>query len=155
MPSNDTELQRVRELARVLDTIFVIPGTRIRVGLDAVLGLIPGGGDVAGAALSSIIVLVAARNGVPQAVLWRMVGNVAIDTAIGTIPLFGDVFDVAWRANMKNAELLERFSMQPEKVTTRSRMLGALVVIVLLLAVIGIGTLAFLLARLLWQLLTG
>lgn len=153
--STDKDVARVRDLARVLDTVFTIPGTRIRVGLDAILGLIPGGGDVAGAALSGYIVLVAARLGAPPAVLWRMVANIAIDTAIGTVPVLGDLFDVAWKANSKNAELLDRFSEQPQTVTTRSRALGAIVVAGAVLALIGLATLGFLLARAVWQLFTG
>jgi hypothetical protein len=152
--TSDKDLQRLRDLARVLDNAFGIPGTKIRIGLDPILGLIPGGGDIAGAALSGVIVLVALRNGVPPAVLWRMVGNVAIDTAIGTVPFLGDVFDVAWKANTKNVQLLERFTEQPQTVTTRSRALGILVVVVAVLALIGLGVLGFLLARGLWQLLT-
>lgn len=150
---DDRDLRRVRELARVLDTAFGIPGTRIRVGLDAILGLIPGGGDIAGAALSSVVILLAVRKGVPAAVLWRMVANVAIDTAIGTIPILGDLFDVGWKANTKNVNLLESFTGQPEKVTTRSRALGVLVVMVLLLVVLGLVTLAFFAARAIWELI--
>ena len=152
--STDRDVGRARDLARVLDTGFTIPGTRIRFGLDAIIGLIPGGGDLVGAALSSVIVLVALRNGVPAVVLWRMVANIAIDTAIGTIPVLGDLFDFAWKSNTKNAELLERYTQQPETVTTRSRTLGVLVVVVIMLVLIGLGTLGFLLTRALWQLLT-
>jgi hypothetical protein len=154
VPPNDTELERLRGLARLLDTAVGIPGTRIRVGLDAILGLIPGGGDIAGAALSGVIVLVALRNGVPPAVLWRMVGNVAVDTVIGAIPLLGDLFDVAWKANTKNVQLLEQFTEQPQTVTTRSRVLGILVAVVALFVLIGLGALGFLAARAIWQLLT-
>jgi hypothetical protein len=154
VPPNDKELERLRGLARLLDTAVGIPGTRIRVGLDAILGLIPGGGDIAGAALSGVIVLVALRNGVPPAVLWRMVGNVAVDTVIGAIPLLGDLFDVAWKANTKNVQLLEQFTEQPQTVTTRSRVLGILVAVVALFVLIGLGALGFLAARAIWQLLT-
>jgi hypothetical protein len=150
----DRDAGRARDLARVLDTGFTIPGTRIRFGLDAILGLIPGGGDMAGAALSSVIVLMAVRQGVPAPVLWRMVGNVAIDTAIGTIPLLGDLFDVAWKSNTKNAELLDRFVKEPAAVTKRSRGVGILVVAAILLIIVGIGALGFLVTRALWRLLT-
>jgi hypothetical protein len=143
-----------RDLARVLDTGFTIPGTGIRFGLDAILGLIPGGGDLAGAALSSVIVLMALRQGVPAAVLWRMVGNVAIDTAIGTVPVLGDIFDFVWKSNSRNAELLERYAQAPDAVTKRSRWVGILVVAVILLVLIGIGTVGFLITRALWRLLT-
>ena len=127
---------RVRAYARLLDSAFAIPGTGIRIGLDAIVGLIPGGGDVVGAVLSSGIVLMAMREGVPAPVLWRMVANIAIDTLIGAVPLLGDLFDVAWKSNTKNAELLDRYLEQPQKTTTRSRLIGVLVVIALI-AIVG------------------
>jgi hypothetical protein len=142
-----TGSSKARALARVLDNAVTIPGTKIRVGLDALIGLIPGGGDVAGAALSSIIVVMAMREGVPASVLWRMVANVAVDTAVGAIPVLGDLFDVAWRANARNAELLDRYHASPVKTKTRSRLLGLLVVVVLLLLVVGILTATALLLR--------
>jgi hypothetical protein len=142
-------IERTRELARLLDSAFTIPGTGVRIGLDAIIGLIPGGGDAVGAVLSSVIVLVALREGVPAPILWRMVANVVIDTGIGAVPLLGDLFDVAWKANTKNAELLERYAVQPRKTTARSRMLGILVVVTLVLLVAGVLTAAgFLLLRL-------
>ena len=152
--SGDRDLRRARALARALDTAVGIPGTPLRIGADAILGLIPGAGDIVGAALSSYIVLAAARKGAPPSVLWRMVANVAIDTAIGTIPVLGDLFDVAWKSNTMNVALLERYVAEPQTVTTRSRAIGALVVIVVLLVLIGLGTLSFLIARAIWQLLT-
>ena len=136
-PERMTE-SRARAYARMLDSAFAIPGTKIRMGLDALVGLIPGGGDVVGAVLSSGIVLMAMRDGVPAAVLWRMVANIAIDTLVGAVPLLGDLFDVAWKANTKNAELLDRYLEQPNKTTTRSRWLGVLVVGAMLLIVFAI-----------------
>lgn len=138
---------RARELARVLDSALTIPGTRIRIGLDSIIGLLPGGGDAIGAALSSIIVITALQQGVPKPVVWRMVGNVIIDTLIGSVPLLGDLFDVAWKANMKNADLLAQYQTSPEKTTTRSRGFALLVVVVLLLILASILTTAALLLR--------
>jgi hypothetical protein len=154
-PTSDIDIRRARALARVLDTVIGVPGTPLRIGLDAILGIIPGGGDVVGAALSAYIVLTAAKRGVSPAVLWRMVANVAIDTAIGAIPLLGDLFDVAWKSNTKNVELLERYVASPEKATTRSRGLGILVVVVVLLVLIGLGALTFIATRALWRVITG
>lgn len=145
---------RARELARLLDSAFTIPGTRIRVGLDSIIGLIPGGGDAIGAALSSIIVITALRQGVPKPVVWRMVGNVVIDALTGSVPLLGDLFDVAWKANTKNADLLEQYERQPGKTTTRSRAFAILVVLVLLLILASILTTAALLLRWLFGLAT-
>ena len=138
---------RARELARILDSAITIPGTGIRLGLDSLIGLLPAGGDAIGAALSSIIVMTALRQGVPKPVVWRMVANIVIDTLIGTVPLIGDLFDVAWKANNKNAELLARYEGAPEKTTTRSRGFAILVVVVLLVVLGSILTTAALLLR--------
>lgn len=154
-PSTEADIRRARTLARVLDTVIGVPGTPLRIGLDAILGIIPGAGDVLGAALSGYIVLTAAKRGVSPAVLWRMVVNVAIDTAIGTIPLLGDLFDVAWKSNTRNVELLERYVASPERTTTRSRALAVLVVVGVVLALIGLGAVAFMVTRALWRVLTG
>ena len=140
-------VSRARELARLLDSAITIPGTGIRLGLDSLIGLLPAGGDAIGAALSSIIVLTALRQGVPKPVVWRMVGNVVIDTLIGTVPLLGDLFDVAWKANNKNAELLARYENAPEKTTTRSRGFAILVVGVLLLILVAIVAAGILIAK--------
>lgn len=153
VPAAASDVRRARSLARLLDTAIGIPGTPLRVGADAILGLIPGAGDLIGAALSGYIVVTAARRGVPPSVLWRMLANVAIDTAIGAIPVLGDLFDVAWKSNTRNVELLERFVEEPQTVTTRSRLLGVLVVVAVLLLLVGLATLGFLVARAIWQLL--
>ncbi|MET0183252.1 MAG: DUF4112 domain-containing protein [Caulobacterales bacterium] len=93
-------------LARLLDNRFVVPGTGIRFGLDALLGLIPAVGDGISAALSLYIIARAKHLGAPDALLAKMGWNVAIDTAIGAFPIVGDVFDVAFKANLKNVRLL-------------------------------------------------
>ncbi|MGQ0713542.1 MAG: DUF4112 domain-containing protein [Gemmatimonadaceae bacterium] len=113
---------RTRDLARVLDEAIRIPGTNIRIGLDALLGLLPGGGDIAGGALSALIMLQAARAGAPTSVLARMLGNVVVDTVVGTIPLLGDLFDVAWRANSKNVRLLESWREHPAGTRRASKL---------------------------------
>lgn len=127
----------MRDLARLLDEAIRIPGTNIRIGLDAILGLLPGGGDVAGGLFSAIIMLQAARVGAPTAVLARMLGNVVIDTAVGSIPLIGDVFDFAWRANSKNVRLLESWRERPAGTQRASKVavagfLAALVILIVL-----------------------
>jgi hypothetical protein len=92
-----------------MDGAFRVPGTEFRVGLDPILGLLlPGAGDVLGALPSLLIVAVAVRRGVPTVVVQRMLLNVAIDALVGVVPLFGDVFDAAYRSNEKNLALLER-----------------------------------------------
>ena len=119
---------RVDRLARLLDRAVGIPGTNIRFGLDSILGLIPGMGDVATGALSIYIILEAARMGAPRATLVRMLGNVAIDTFGGSVPVLGDLFDVAWKSNSRNVELLQRHVGAPVASRTASKGTVALVV---------------------------
>ena len=95
-------------LSHLLDDYLRIPGTQIRFGLDGIIGLIPGVGDVLGAMASWIIILAAWLRGVPRVTLARMFVNVAIETVVGTVPILGDAFDIAWKANRKNFALLER-----------------------------------------------
>lgn len=98
---------RVRALARLLDSAVRVPGTNIRFGLDSIVGLVPGVGDVAGAAFSGYIVLASARLGVPATVLTRMLVNLTTDAVVGAVPLLGDLFDVSFKANTRNAALLD------------------------------------------------
>ncbi len=94
-------------LSHVLDDWFRIPGTSIRFGIDGIIGLIPGVGDLLGGLASCIIVLAAWFRGVPNITVARMVANVAIEVAVGSVPLVGDLFDIAWKANRRNYKLLE------------------------------------------------
>src|SRR5258708_32137355 len=102
------KLRRLRRLATLMDAAVVIPGIQVRIGWDAVLGLVPGAGDALSAAISSYIVVEAARLGVPTGILVRMAVNIAIDFFVGTVPIADDWFDVIWRANLMNVDLLER-----------------------------------------------
>ena len=103
-----SRVERLDRLTRLLDIAFLVPGTNIRFGVDAIVGLIPVVGDWAGVALSSLVILEAARIGVPAGLLARMVGNVVIEGVVGSVPIAGDVFDVFWRANRRNLGLLRR-----------------------------------------------
>lgn len=105
-PSRADSLARMELLARLLDGAFLIPGTNQRVGFDALIGLIPVVGDAISAALSSYIVWEARQLGLPRWKIARMIGNIAIDTAIGAVPLAGDVFDVFFRANRRNMQIV-------------------------------------------------
>lgn len=98
---------RVALLARVMDSIVAIPGTNVRIGVDAVLGLVPVVGDAISQAISSYIIWEARRLGVSRWTLARMIGNSLVDMTIGAIPVVGDAFDVAFRANLKNLALLK------------------------------------------------
>lgn len=99
-------LARLEALARVMDSAFLLPGTNVRMGFDAILGLVPVIGDIISQAISSYLIWEAKRLGVSRWTLWRMIGNSAVDTVIGAIPFAGDAFDVAFRANMRNLALL-------------------------------------------------
>lgn len=102
-----TSIQRLRKLSRLLDNAIAIPGTTFRIGLDPILGLLPGAGDFLGTALSAYIVIEAARLGIPRAALGKMVFNIVLESLVGAVPVVGDWFDFAWKANVKNIELLE------------------------------------------------
>lgn len=113
--SRHERIERLDRLAMLLDTAFVLPGTNIRFGADALIGLVPGVGDGITTALAAYIVYEAHRLGVPRRVLIRMIGNVAIDGLAGAVPLFGDLFDVAFRANRRNVRILrEHFGLDVE-----------------------------------------
>ncbi|HJU64273.1 MAG TPA: DUF4112 domain-containing protein [Gemmatimonadaceae bacterium] len=127
-----------RALTRLLDEAIPIPGTGMRVGLDPILGLVPGLGDVVGGALSGYVIILASRHGAPPAVLARMLGNVVLDSAVGAVPLLGDLFDFGWKANTRNLALLERHLAQPSRVRASSRAMLAAVLLGLVL-VLGAG----------------
>ena len=98
--------QRLQRVACLLDAAFPIPVTQQRFGLDALIGLIPGVGDTIGALLSTYIIVEAARRGASVWTVTRMLGNVAVESMIGAIPLLGDLFDVVFKANLRNLALL-------------------------------------------------
>jgi len=104
----DAALARIEMVARVMDSLFAIPGTRIRVGIDAILGLVPVLGDLLSQIIANYIIWEARRLGVSNFTLARMIGNTLVDMAFGMVPVVGDAFDVAFRANMKNLRLLQQ-----------------------------------------------
>ena len=118
MPPDPRGLEALRRWARLFDSAFRIPGTQITFGLDPILGLIPGLGDVASPAFSLFFVWHGVRLGVPKVVLARMVLNVLIDSGVGAIPVVGDLFDVGWKANVWNLALLERHAIADRRPTS-------------------------------------
>ena len=145
----DTESVR-RRLARIawlLDSSIPLPGTRFSIGLDAIVGLVPGFGDVVGVLLSSYIVREAARLGAPRSVLLRMAWNVALEGVVGMVPLFGDVFDAAWKANQRNYRLLEDYLDHPRRAVRSSRLFVSLLIIGLLVLVLLLASLSFVIVR--------
>jgi hypothetical protein len=128
-------------LADLLDRRFTIPGTSIRIGLDPILGLIPGIGEVVANLTGSIILLIAAQYRVPKIVLLRMGLNIALNAMIGAIPVFGDIFSIWFRSNVKNAELLKRYALrQSNRAATGGDWLFVVGLIVGILVLLG-GTL--------------
>ena len=99
-------ISNLDSLARLMDSRFTIPGTNIRFGLDSIIGLVPGVGDFATFMVSGYMVSILAKNGASGFVLARMTLNILIDALIGSIPILGDIFDVAFKANQRNIKLL-------------------------------------------------
>ena len=147
----------VELLARLMDSVFSIPGTRIRFGLDAIIGLIPGLGDTLTSFVSLYILKFASRCGVPRVTLVRMAMNIAVDYVVGTVPLMGDVFDVYWKANLKNVDLLKRHMLATPAAERRGRSgdwlfvagLGAGLIALL----IGCITITYWIAATMWHLI--
>lgn len=110
IPAADREavLQRVRTFARVMDSYLHLPGG-YRVGVEGIIGLIPVAGDFAGSILSLYIPYEAYRLNVPDSLIMKMLGNIAIDALIGALPVLGDLLDIAWKANLRNLRLLEDY----------------------------------------------
>jgi hypothetical protein len=106
-------LDRLRNISSLLDNAVSIPGTSIGIGIDPLLGLLPGGGDFISSIFSAYMVVEAARLGLPRESLVRMVTNLILDTLAGSVPVVGDLFDVAWKANSKNMELIESHMQSP------------------------------------------
>jgi len=112
-------LKKLRRLAWLIDGAFGLPGTKFRFGLNSIIGLLPVGGDAVLAGLSLYIVYEAARLGVPRPQLARMLGNVALEFVGGSIPVLGDIFDMALKANLRNLALIEHHVGEPVQATTR------------------------------------
>src|SRR6185437_12211334 len=123
-------------LSHILDDFLRIPGTSIRFGLDGIVGVIPGIGDVIGGIASCIIIIAAWMRGVSYVTLVRMVVNVGIEVVVGSVPIVGDMFDIAWRANRRNYALLTGSLDQPRKHTVQSWIF--LIGLCLLLAALGL-----------------
>jgi hypothetical protein len=107
--TREQRLKRLEAMAKLLDIAFILPGTKIRYGIDGLIGLIPVVGDIIATALSLWLVREARALGAPWHVTARMLGNVAVQGVIGTVPVAGDAFDVLFRANMRNARILRRW----------------------------------------------
>jgi hypothetical protein len=145
MPPDPRGLDALRRWARIFDTAFRIPGTRITFGIDPILGLIPGLGDLASPIFSLFFIWHGVRLAVPKVVLARMALNVIIDAGVGAIPVVGDLFDVGWKANVWNLALLERHATPGRRPTSGDWLFVILCgMVVLFVALVPILLLAWL-----------
>lgn len=151
-PDETQRLAQVRILAKLMDSAIEIPGLKIRIGLDALFGLLPGVGDIASSFVSLYIVQVANRSGVSRLTLARMTFNILCDWVIGSIPLAGDVFDIFWKANQRNVKLLledEQASPGPRRSKTGDWLFLSLLIALLVMVLVGsVFITLFLLSRL-------
>ena len=149
------ELRRARRLARFMDASVGVPLTRFRFGFDALVGVVPVLGDAIGAAISAYILAVAVRMGVARSTLLEMLWNIVIEAVGGSVPAVGDVFDAAWRSNVRNVALIERdLQIPPDEPARRPVVvavfvgltaavaLGAWVSVRLVLWLLGLGSVA-------------
>ncbi|PSB50535.1 DUF4112 domain-containing protein [filamentous cyanobacterium Phorm 6] len=153
--SQAASLRRLRQISHLLDNAIPIPGTKYRIGLDPILGLIPGGGDVIGSIFAGYVVFKSAQMGVPQETLVKMAANIVFDTVAGTVPVAGDLLDVAWKANVKNIELLDAHLGSPEQGKKADWLFVAALLLGLMLIVGGVIFLSVMLFGWLFQVITG
>jgi len=125
-PEVEAAMSRVEAVARLMDGLFEVPGTRVRLGLDAIIGLVPVLGDLVSQIIASYIIWEARQLGVSRFTIARMVTNSLIDTAVGMVPFAGDAFDVVFRANLKNMALL-RAHVEKHGVTRRPKQGGMVI----------------------------
>jgi uncharacterized protein DUF4112 len=156
MVRHSRKFELAKQLAEILDRRFTIPGTSIRIGLDPILGLIPGVGDALAGLAGSVILVVAAQSQLPRIVLIRMSLNIAINSVVGAIPILGDLFSVWFKSNVKNVELLERYAVGDRPSSTTGDwvfVIGLLLGVALVIAGTVVGIL-WLLMRI-WEILQG
>jgi hypothetical protein len=142
--SHAPRLKRMRQISQLLDSAITIPGTKQRIGLDPILGLIPGGGDTISAALSGYIIVEAARMGLPRQALMQMVVNILLDTVVGSVPVVGDIFDVVSKANLRNLQIVESHAKAPAPSTKPDRLFIGLLITGLVIFALAVGSISIL-----------
>ena len=145
-------LRRLRSLSHILDNAIAIPGLGYRVGLDPLIGLLPGGGDLVAGLISIYVIAEAARLGVPAATLGRMGLNILLEVVVGTVPMVGDLFDVVWKANARNVALLERHIRHPRPSRRIDKLFAIALILILLTIVLGAAALSLMFGRWVLQL---
>ena len=153
-PSRPESFGSSRRIARVLDSLFKIPGSTLRIGLDPIIGLVPGVGDALASAMGSIILLEAVRAGAPRLLVLRMTGNLLINAGVGAIPIAGDLFSMWFRSNAKNYALLRAWQTgDPKSISHGKWVITGFVVLLLIMG--GFVVLACWLFTALWRWITG
>ncbi|MEO1620722.1 MAG: DUF4112 domain-containing protein [Cyanobacteria bacterium J06632_3] len=155
LASAPASLKRLRQMSHLLDNAIPIPGAGVRVGLDPIVGLLPGGGDVVTGLLSVYIVFEAAKMGLPAATLGRMGFNILLDVLSGTVPVLGDLFDVTWKANSQNVMLLEKHLANPAPSRAADKLFAIVVIVGLLALVLGMASLSLWIVTQVWAFLFG
>lgn len=146
--ANDRALAALRKYAVLLDSAFQVPGTRLRFGLDPIVGLLPGAGDLITGFFSVMIVLHSVRLRIPKVVIARMMLNTGVDLLVGAVPLVGDLFDAGFKANLRNMALLERHARPGVRPTTSDYVfVGLCIAVLVVLAVVPLLILWWLLSR--------
>lgn len=143
--------ESLNQLASVLDDFIAIPGTNIRFGLDAIVGLIPGVGDLITGVAAYLMIYAGWQRGLPRVTLARMVANVAVDTLVGSMPILGDIFDAAWKANRKNYLLLTRTQAQPTRKQTLQDWLFLFLMLILIAGLVSIPFLVLYMLYRMWH----
>ena len=139
MQSDNTPInparKKIQTIATIMDSQFRIPGTNIRFGIDPLLGLLPGGGDFVSFLISGYMITLLAQNGASGYVLARMVLNIIIDAVVGSIPVLGDFFDVAFKANQRNLKLMEQHYIEGRHKGSAWKIILPILIIVFLIIV--------------------
>jgi uncharacterized protein DUF4112 len=133
----------VRRLARLLDDAFEIPGTGWRIGIDPIVGLVPGIGDILPALAGGYAIWVASRLGAPASLLARMAANLGLDALAGAVPVAGDLFDAGWKPNVRNLRLVERWLAAPGPARRANRLFVAGLIALVLAAAVGVMVVAW------------
>jgi Domain of unknown function (DUF4112) len=152
---NSAALQRVRTVSHLLDNAIAIPGTQFRVGIDPILGLLPGAGDWLSALLSVYLILESMRFGLPARTLLQMVFNLLLDASVGTFPVLGDFLDFTFKANHRNIRLLESHIQNPKPPKALDRIVMVLTIVILIAFLIAVTSIAFMIINGLLSLFRG